>query len=29
VNIEPGLLSRLMNYFGESCVKVVEKPLKN
>ena len=29
VNIEPGLLSRLMNYFGESCVKVVEKPLKS
>ena len=29
VNIEPGLLSRLMNFFGESCVKVVEKPLKS
>ena len=29
VNIEPGLLSRLMHSFGESCVKVVEKPLKN
>lgn len=29
INIEQGILSRLMNYLGESSVKVVEKPLKS
>ena len=29
IYIEPGILSRLTNYFGESCVKVVEKPLES
>ena len=29
VYIEPGLLSRLTNYLGESCVKVIEKPIEN
>ena len=28
IKIEPGILSRLTNYFGESCVKVVEKPIE-
>ncbi len=27
--IEPGLMSRLTNYFGESCVKVVETSIEN
>lgn len=26
---EPGLLSRLTNYLGESCVKVIEKSIEN
>lgn len=26
---EPGLLSRLTNYFGESCIKLIEKPIEN
>ena len=25
VQVEPGLLSRLMNYLGDSCVKVIEE----
>ena len=25
---EPGILSRLTNYFGEDCVKVIEKPIE-
>lgn len=29
VHVEPGLLSRLTNYLGESCVKVIEKPIEN
>lgn len=29
IHIEQGILSRLMNYLGESSVKVVEKPLKS
>ncbi len=29
VYAEPGLLSRLTNYLGESCVKVIEKPIEN
>ena len=29
IYIEPGILSRLTNYFGESCVKVVEKPIES
>ncbi len=29
VQAEPGLLSRLTNYLGESCVKVIEKPIEN
>ncbi|MDY5846579.1 MAG: DNA polymerase III subunit alpha [Bariatricus sp.] len=28
IKIEPGILSRLTNYFGESSVKVVEKPIE-
>lgn len=28
IKIEPGLLSRLTNYFGEDCAKVVEKPIE-
>ena len=28
IKIEPGILSRLTNYFGESCAKVVEKPIE-
>ncbi len=28
IYIEPGILSRLTNYYGESCVKVVEKPIE-
>ncbi len=29
IRIEPGVLGRLMNYLGESCVKVTERPLKS
>lgn len=29
VRVEPGLLSRLTNYLGESCVKVIEKSIEN
>lgn len=29
VHTEPGLLSRLTNYLGESCVKLIEKPIEN
>ncbi len=29
VRVEPGLLSRLTNYLGESCVKVIEKVIEN
>ena len=29
VYTEPGLLSRLTNYLGESCVKVIEKSIEN
>ena len=29
IYIEPGILSRLTNYFGESCVKVVEKSIES
>lgn len=29
VRVEPGLLSRLTNYLGESCVKVIEKPVES
>ncbi len=28
IHIEPGILSRLTNYYGESYVKVVEKPIE-
>ena len=28
IKIEPGILSRLTDYFGESCAKVVEKPIE-
>lgn len=28
IKIEPGILSRLTNYFGESCAKVVEKAIE-
>ena len=28
IYIEPGILSRLTNSYGESCVKVVEKPIE-
>lgn len=29
IRIEQGLLSVLTNYYGESCIKVVEKPIEN
>ena len=29
VQVDPGLLSRLMNYLGDSCVKVIEKNIEN
>lgn len=29
VRAEPGLLSRLTNYLGESCVKLIEKAIEN
>ena len=29
IHVEPGILSRLTNYLGESCVKVIEKPIEN
>ncbi len=29
IHIEPGILSRLTNYYGESCAKVVEKAIEN
>ena len=29
VHAAPGLLSRLTNYLGESCVKVIEKSIEN
>lgn len=29
VRIQPTLLSRLTNYLGESCIKVIEKPIEN
>lgn len=29
VQIDAGLLSRLTNYLGESCVKVIEKPIES
>ena len=29
VSADAGLLSRLTNYLGESCVKVIEKPIEN
>ena len=29
VQVETGLLSRLMNYLGDSCVKVIEKNIEN
>ena len=29
IRIEPGILSRLTNYYGESCAKVVEKAIEN
>ncbi len=29
IQAEPGVLSRLTNLLGESCVKVVEKPIEN
>ncbi len=29
IKIEQGLLSVLTNYYGESCIKVVEKPIEN
>ncbi len=29
VQVETGLLSRLMNYLGDSCVKVIEKSIEN
>ena len=28
IQVEPGILSRLTNYFGEDCVKVIEKPIE-
>ena len=28
IHVEPGVLSRLTNYYGESCVKVVEKSIE-
>lgn len=29
IQIEAGILSRLTNYLGEACVKVIEKPIEN
>ncbi len=29
IRIEPAILGRLANYYGEACVKVVEKPIEN
>lgn len=29
IRVEAGILSRLTNYLGESCVKVIEKPIEN
>lgn len=29
VHVDSGLLSRLTNYLGESCVKLIEKPIEN
>ncbi|BDF32257.1 DNA-directed DNA polymerase [Lachnospiraceae bacterium] len=29
IHVEPEILSRLTNYLGESCVKVIEKPIEN
>ena len=29
IQVEPGILSRLTNYLGESCVKVIEKPIES
>ena len=29
VRIQPTLLSRLTNFLGESCIKVIEKPIEN
>ena len=29
VQVETGLLSRLRNYLGDSCVKVIEKNIEN
>lgn len=29
IRIEPVILGRLANYYGEACVKVVEKPIEN
>lgn len=29
IQVEPGILSRLTNYLGESCVKVIEKGIEN
>ena len=28
IHVEPGILSRLTNYYGEAHVKVVEKPIE-
>ena len=28
IQVEPGILSRLTNYFGEDCIKVIEKPIE-
>ena len=28
IQVEPGILSRLTNYYGEDCVKVIEKPIE-
>lgn len=29
ITINPQILSRLMNHYGDGCVKVVEKPIEN
>ncbi len=29
IRIEPAIFGRLANYYGEACVKVVEKPIEN
>ena len=29
IHVDAALLSRLTNYLGESCVKVIEKPIEN